>query len=62
MMNERRLHLEELASAWTHGLGAVASAGGGAMLVAIGVLLVSGLWEDLTVAMQVWVNGFTPAV
>ncbi|HEU4913351.1 MAG TPA: cytochrome c biogenesis protein CcdA [Actinomycetes bacterium] len=35
---------------------------GGAMLVAIGVLLVSGLWEDLTVAMQVWVNGFTPAV
>ena len=34
MMNERRLHLEELASAWTHGLGAVASAGGGAMLVA----------------------------
>jgi cytochrome c-type biogenesis protein len=35
---------------------------GGAMLVAIGVLLVTGVWNDLTVQMQVWVNGFTPAV
>jgi cytochrome c-type biogenesis protein len=35
---------------------------GGAMLVAIGVLLVTGLWNDLTVALQVWVSGFTPAV
>ena len=32
------------------------------MLVAIGVLLVTGAWADLTVQMQVWVNGFTPAV
>jgi cytochrome c-type biogenesis protein len=35
---------------------------GGAMLVTIGVLLVTGLWNDLTVQLQVWVNGFTPAV
>lgn len=35
---------------------------GGLMLVGIGVLLVTGLWSDLTVAMRVWVNGFTPAV
>jgi cytochrome c-type biogenesis protein len=35
---------------------------GGALLVTIGVLLVSGLWNEITVAMQVWVNGFTPAV
>ena len=35
---------------------------GGAMLVTIGVLLVTGAWSELTVAMQVWVNGFTPAV
>ena len=35
---------------------------GGGMLVAIGVLLVTGLWGELTVQMQVWVNGFTPAV
>lgn len=35
---------------------------GGLMLVGIGVLLVTGLWTDLTVAMRVWVNGFTPAV
>lgn len=36
--------------------------GGGAMLVTIGVLLVTGVWNDMTIAMQVWVNGFTPAV
>jgi cytochrome c-type biogenesis protein len=35
---------------------------GGGMLVAIGVLLVTGAWADLTVQMQIWVNGFTPAV
>jgi cytochrome c-type biogenesis protein len=35
---------------------------GGAMLVAIGVLLVTGVWNDLTVQMQIWVNGFSPAV
>jgi cytochrome c-type biogenesis protein len=35
---------------------------GGAMLVTIGVLLVTGVWNDWTTAMQVWVNGFTPAV
>ena len=35
---------------------------GGAMLVTIGVLLVTGVWNDWTITMQVWVNGFTPAV
>jgi cytochrome c-type biogenesis protein len=35
---------------------------GGAMLVTIGVLLVTGLWEDLTVDLQVWVSGFEVAV
>jgi cytochrome c-type biogenesis protein len=35
---------------------------GGAMLVTIGLLLVTGVWNDLTVQLQVWVNGFTPAV
>jgi cytochrome c-type biogenesis protein len=35
---------------------------GGAMLVAIGVLLVSGVWNDMTVQMQIWVNSFSPAV
>jgi cytochrome c-type biogenesis protein len=35
---------------------------GGAMLVTIGVLLVTGVWNDLTVQLQVWVSGFTPAV
>ena len=35
---------------------------GGAMLVTIGILLVTGVWNEMTIAMQVWVNGFTPAV
>ena len=35
---------------------------GGAMLVSIGVLLVSGVWNDMTVQMQIWINGFSPAV
>jgi cytochrome c-type biogenesis protein len=35
---------------------------GGAMLVAIGLLLVTGLWQDLMVHLRVTINGFTPAV
>jgi cytochrome c-type biogenesis protein len=35
---------------------------GGGLLVLIGVLLVTGVWNDLVVQMQVWVSGFTPAV
>ena len=35
---------------------------GGSLLVTLGVLLVTGVWSDITVALQVWVNGFTPAV
>jgi cytochrome c-type biogenesis protein len=35
---------------------------GGAMLVAIGALLVTGVWNDMTVQMQIWVNSFSPAV
>ena len=35
---------------------------GGLMLVTIGVLLVTGQWNELTTGLSVWVNGFTPAV
>ncbi|MDQ1626023.1 MAG: cytochrome c-type biosis protein [Actinomycetota bacterium] len=35
---------------------------GGGLLVAIGLLLVTGAWNDITVAMRVWVANFTPAV
>ncbi len=35
---------------------------GGAMLVVVGVLLVTGGWNDIVVELQVWVNGFDPAV
>ncbi len=31
---------------------------GGGMLVAIGLLLMSGVWMDLTIKMQTWVSGF----
>ena len=35
---------------------------GGGLLVAIGLLLVTGVWNDVTEALRVWVVGFTPAV
>ena len=35
---------------------------GGGMLVTLGVLLVTGVWGNLTVQLQIWVSGFTPAV
>jgi cytochrome c-type biogenesis protein len=35
---------------------------GGGMLVVIGVLLVTGTWNDLVVHIQVWANGYIPAV
>jgi cytochrome c-type biogenesis protein len=35
---------------------------GGGMLVLLGVLLVTGVWESLTVEMRTWISGFTTAV
>jgi cytochrome c-type biogenesis protein len=35
---------------------------GGGMLVAIGLLLVSGAWLDLTIKMQAWVSGFKTVI
>ncbi|MEV8637673.1 cytochrome c biogenesis protein CcdA [Streptosporangium sp. NPDC051023] len=35
---------------------------GGAMLVAVGLLLVTGLWGDLIVTMQGWIGGFEPVI
>jgi cytochrome c-type biogenesis protein len=35
---------------------------GGAMLVLIGVLLVTGLWDDLTISLRTLIRGFTPAI
>jgi cytochrome c-type biogenesis protein len=31
---------------------------GGAMLVAIGFLLITGLWDDLTIGLRSWAGGF----
>ncbi|GAA3127241.1 cytochrome c biogenesis protein CcdA [Planomonospora alba] len=35
---------------------------GGAMLVAVGLLLVTGVWGDLVAAMQGWIGGFQPVI
>ena len=35
---------------------------GGAFLVILGLLLVTGIWNDLVVQMQIWVAGFAPAI
>jgi len=35
---------------------------GGGLLVVIGLLLVTGAWDQLVEQLQVWVNGFTVAI
>lgn len=35
---------------------------GGAMLVAVGLALVTGLWSDLTAALQGWISGFQTVI
>lgn len=35
---------------------------GGGMLVLLGVLLVSGLWGDLTIELKSWISGFEPVI
>jgi cytochrome c-type biogenesis protein len=35
---------------------------GGGMLVAVGLLLVTGLWGDVIAAMQGWIGGFEPVI
>lgn len=35
---------------------------GGGLLIIIGLLLMSGLWEQLMIQLRVTINGFTPAV
>ncbi|MBB2909037.1 cytochrome c-type biogenesis protein [Streptosporangium becharense] len=35
---------------------------GGVMLVAVGVLLVTGLWAQLVAGMQGWIGGFEPVI
>ena len=35
---------------------------GGGMLIALGLLLVTGAWGELAAAMRTWISGFTPAL
>ena len=38
------------------------SVGGGGMLVAVGILLVSGVWDSVVIDLQNWVGGFETAL
>jgi len=38
------------------------SRAGGILLIALGVLLLTGAWNDVSIAMRDWVAGFTPVV
>jgi cytochrome c-type biogenesis protein len=46
------------AVAWTRAHAAAVQRFGGAMLVIVGVLLMTGMWNDLVIQMQTWVGGF----
>ncbi|MFI8184538.1 cytochrome c biogenesis protein CcdA [Actinacidiphila glaucinigra] len=35
---------------------------GGGMLVAVGLLLVTGVWDHIVYQMQIWSSGFTPGI
>jgi cytochrome c-type biogenesis protein len=35
---------------------------GGGMLVVLGLLLVTGLWNDLSVQLRVWTSSFETAI
>ncbi len=35
---------------------------GGAMLIVLGLLLLTGLWDDVTITMRDWAVGFTPVI
>ncbi|KAB2350741.1 cytochrome c biogenesis CcdA family protein [Actinomadura rudentiformis] len=35
---------------------------GGGMLVVIGLLLVTGVWSDLTIQLKSWISGFEPVI
>ena len=35
---------------------------GGAMLVTVGLLMITGVWADWIASMQGWIRGFEPAV
>ena len=50
------------ALAWTTQRAELIARIGGALLVVVGLLLVSGLWSDLVLQMQIWVSGFQPAL
>jgi len=35
---------------------------GAVLMIFIGVMLVSGLWSEITINLRVWISGFTPVI
>jgi cytochrome c-type biogenesis protein len=50
------------ALSWTRSHALAIQRAGGAMLVAVGLLLITGLWSQLIVWMQTWVGGFATVI
>ena len=50
------------ALAWTRDHAVAIQRVGGVMLCAVGLLLVTGLWNDLVIQMQSWIGGFTTVI
>lgn len=50
------------ALAWTRRHAVAIQRFGGAMLVLVGVLLVTGLWNDLVIRLQTWIGGFATVI
>lgn len=50
------------ALAWTRRHAVAIQRFGGAMLVLVGVLLVTGLWNDIVIRLQTWIGGFATVI
>lgn len=50
------------ANQWLRSHVRVLSRSGALVLVVIGTLTATGVWNDLTATLQVWINGFTPVL
>ncbi len=50
------------ALAWTRDHAVAIQRFGGIMLVAVGVLLVTGLWNDAVIRLQTWIGGFVTVI
>ena len=47
---------------WTRNHAVAIQRIGGVMLCLVGLLLVTGLWNDLVIQLQSWIGGFTTVI